>query len=81
MEQYIQGQSRDLIDKAYTKLVSFIPLQSCTCLHSWYTYFADLVHKFVLVLSSTVHGHMTCGILWVVSLFACLSTLVDSMTL
>ena len=22
MEQYIQGQSRDLIDKAYTKLVS-----------------------------------------------------------
>lgn len=36
MEQYIQGQSRDLIDKAYTKLVSFIPFCCCTSLHSWY---------------------------------------------
>lgn len=26
MEQYIQGQSRDLIDKAYTKLVSITAL-------------------------------------------------------
>jgi hypothetical protein len=27
MEQYIQGQSRDLIDKAYTKLVSITPFK------------------------------------------------------
>jgi hypothetical protein len=27
MEQYIQGQSRDLTDKAYTKLVSISPFK------------------------------------------------------
>ena len=26
MEQYIQGQSRDLVDQAYTKFVSFLKL-------------------------------------------------------
>jgi hypothetical protein len=30
MEQYIQGQSRDLIDKAYTKLVSITSFNIAT---------------------------------------------------
>lgn len=32
MEQYIQGQSRDLVDQAYTKFVSFLELiYDCYC--------------------------------------------------
>lgn len=31
MEQYIQGQSRDLVDQAYTKFVSAFFLCLCPC--------------------------------------------------
>lgn len=51
MEQYIQGQSRDLIDKAYTKLVSTPPppplaIYTTSCINS--TYFS-FVNKWLLV--------------------------------
>jgi hypothetical protein len=39
MEQYIQGQSRDLVDQAYTKFVSvfFSNMYSCCCCNEWYS--------------------------------------------
>ena len=62
MEQYIQGQSRDLIDKAYTKLVSFIAFQSCTSLHLWY-YIAKLGHEFQISTAYSIWHILCCGLL------------------
>lgn len=58
MEQYIQGQSRDLVDQAYTKFVSGLSLIICPCYcYEWYSIFNNVMNR---VTSQLDYGRKTC---------------------